>query len=215
MMTDVMTTMKADVQDYICKILFMGNMPHHKKKTRSEKGDSIKRIIQVDKARANASRVSKLWHKHFRDWLNTEIEAEAQLCWSRSIKMSITMCNYFDFSFRSERAQYSLWIKDKPLIVADFECRESNRKNKKGLPEVVAKYGILAKYRHMHGVKKTIAKEQGKKWKKKIIDVPKEVFLLLNSSPEDKDKQRVWKDTMMMEMMDWFGEQHAGMRAKF
>ena len=68
----------------------------------------------------------------------------------------------------------------------------------------------------MHGVKKTIAKKQAKQIKKKIIGVPNEAFLLLNNrSPEEKAKLSVWKNTMRNELLEWFGEQHARMRAAF
>ena len=212
--------MIPDVQDLVCQILFMGNLPQRMQKNWShfENGDSHSLIIQVDKTRVKGSRVCKLWHKHFRAWLDKEIEAEAKRSWVRCIKMAMTMCNYVDFSFDfgDERAQYSLWIKDEPLIVVDFKCREGKGKNKKGLCEVVAKYGILAKYRHMHGVKKTIAKKQAKQIKKKIIGVPNEAFLLLNNrSPEEKAKLSVWRNTMRNELLEWFGEQHARMRAAF
>jgi len=215
--------MIPDVQDFICKILFKGYVPGY---TRQDwmhfNGNGQVLTLRVDHNRAKASRVSKLWHKHFREWLEKETEAEAQHSWCRGINIGLQMAHIVDVDFHMyadehpEYAQYSLWLNKEPLVAVHFGLRPGKGKKKKGVCELVAHYSLLAEYRRMRGVGNTAAKKQAKKWKKKIIGVPDEVFVYPDTrTSEQKETLRDWNETIKNELLDWFQEQHERMRAKF
>jgi hypothetical protein len=215
--------MIRDVQDFVCQILFKGYVPGY---TRDDwmncNGNGQVLKLRVDHNRAKASRVSKLWHKHFREWLEKETEAEAQRSWCRGINIGLQMADFVDVDFHlyndeyAEFAQYSLWLNKKPLVAVGVELRPGKGKKKKGVCELVLLYSLQAEYRRMRGVKKTAAKKQGKEWKKRIFGVADEVFVHPEQrTPEQVQTLAVWKNTIRNDMLDWCREQHAGMRAKF
>lgn len=210
-----------DVQDLLSKILFSGRVPGYDRHNWFDfNGNSSYRTLQVDKTRANASRVSKVWHINFRAWIEEQMEVEARRSWVRSIDLGLKMCNFvsldqFDYHDK-ETVGYTVFFKKEPLFSIHFICREGKGKKKKGLSEVVAVYGLLSEYRRMHGVKKTAAKKQENKTKKKIIGVPDQAYLNPHSrSAKDSDELAVWTLAMKEELLDWFGEQHARMVKAF
>lgn len=215
--------MIPDVQDFICKILFTGFVPGYIRFDWMHfNGNGQVLTLRVDHNRAKASRVSKLWHKHFREWLEKETEAEAQHSWDRGINIGLQLADFVDVDFHlyadknAEFAQYSLWLNKEPLVAVGVELRPGKGKKKKGVCELVFLYSLQAEYRRMRGVGKTAAKIQGKKWKKRIVGVADEVFVHPEQrTPEQVQTLAVWKNTMMNEMLDWCREQHERMRAKF
>lgn len=215
-----MIYMIDDVQDFICKTLFNGLIPSLRGTDWfSCDGNGTTLTLRVDKNRVHASRVSKRWHKHFREWLEKETEAEARRSWCLGINLGLDLCNFVhhDFAFYdNNEAQYSVWLNEESLVFTHFVCRPGNGKNKKGFCELVVVYGLEAKYRRMRGVAKTAAKKQAKKIKKKIIGVPQEVFVLPDTrTPEQKATLLVWNKAMKNELLDWFSQQHTHMHKVF
>jgi len=212
--------MIRDVQDLVCQIMFKGYLPQYTRQdwmNYRHNGQCL--TLFVEKDSAIASRVSKLWHKHFRAWLEKETEAEAQHSWVRSINIGLQLADFVDVDFHmyvDEHAGYSLWLNTEPLVAVDVVLRPGKGKKKKGVCELVFTYGLLAEYRRMRGVGKTAANKQEKKCKKKIVGVTDEVFVHPDHrTPQQNQTIGVWNNTIKNEMLDWFREQHARMRAKF
>jgi hypothetical protein len=179
-------------------------------------------MLRVDEKRVHASRVCKRWHKHFREWLLKETEAEARRSWCLGIGLGLDLCNFVDVDFAlydnndNKDDQFSVWLNKEPLVAMQFVCRPGKGKNKKGECELVIHYSLLAEYRRMRGVAKTVAKKQAKKIKKKIIGVPQEVFVLPKTrTPEQKATLLVWKKAMQNELLDWLKQQHTHMHKVF
>lgn len=211
-------TMMKDVQEVVCRLVFVGGVPGSTRNNwlHFENGVSTAWQLLVDYTRANAGRVSKLWHTHFRAWLEKEMEVEARKAWVAGVKMGLDMCDFIDLDdylyHDDKRAQYSVWLKNESLFGAEFICREGKGKKKKGLCEIVVLYAVCSEYRRMHGVAKTAAKKQAKKIKKKIIGVPATAFV----NPHGRSMQQsvelaVWQLTTRTDLLAWFAEQHTRM----
>jgi hypothetical protein len=213
--------MIGDMQDIVCQTLFNGWIPGktHRNWFKSE-GNATTLMLRVDEKRVHASRVCKRWHKHFREWLMKETEAEARRSLCLGIDLGLDLCNFVHFDFAlygdNKDAKYSISLNNEPLVNMEFVCRPGKGKNKKGQCELVVYYSLLAEYRRMRGVAKTVAKKQAKKIKKKIIGVPQEVFVLPKTrTPEQKATLLVWKKAMQNELLDWLKQQHTHMHKVF
>jgi hypothetical protein len=212
--------MITDLQDVVCKTLFNGLIPGS---TRTDwfsfDGNGTTITLRVDKNRVHASRVSKRWHKHFREWLVKETEAEARRSWCLGINLGLDLCNFVPVDFDLDniaQVQYSVWLNKEPLVAVHFVCRPGKGKNKKGQCELVVHYSLLTEYRRMRGVAKTAAKKQAKKIKKKIIGAPQEVFVLPDTrTPEQNATLLVWNEAVKNELRDWLSQQHTHMHKVF
>jgi len=215
--------MITDFQDVVCKTLFNGLIPGSTNSDSfSFNGNGTIITLRVDKNRVHASRVSKRWHKHFREWLVKETEADARRSWCPGINLGLGLCNFVhfvpvDFDLDNiERVQYSVWLNKEPLFAVHFVCRPAKDKNKKGQCELVVHYSLLTEYRRMRGVAKTAAKKQAKKTKKKIIGAPQEVFVMPKTRTREQNATLlVWKEAVKNELLDWFSQQHTHMHKVF
>jgi hypothetical protein len=213
--------MIGDMQDIVCQIRFNGWIPGSTYTNWfSSEGNGTTLMLRVDKNRVHASRVCKRWHKHFREWLVKETEAEARRSWCLGIDLGLDLCNFVDVDFAlygdNKDAQYSISLNKERLVDMQFVCRPGKGKNKKGQCELVVYYALLAEYRRMRGVAKTAAKKQAKKIKKKVIGVPQEAFVLPETrTPEQKATLLVWNEAMQNELLDWLSQQHTHMHKVF
>jgi len=209
-----------DVQEIVCRLVFSGKLLHNSKTNwLTFEGNGGSRTLRVDKNRAKARRVCKLWHKHFIEWMKIQTEAEVRLSWSRGIDFGLDLVNVVDVNFAlfdNKQAQDSVWLKPESLVAVHFVRRECKDKKKKGLCELLVLYVLSAEYYRVRGLKKTAAKKQAKKAKKKIVSVPQEVFIDFHArSPEETAKLADWKLTMKNELLDWFLLQHTRMTRAF
>jgi hypothetical protein len=216
MATMATKAMISDVQEIICRLVFSGKLLRNSRTnwlTFEGNGEAL--TLRVDKNRAKARRVCKLWHEHFLEWMKVQTEAEVRRSWSRGIDFGLDLCNIVrtDFAlFDNIQSQDSVWLRPESLVAVHFVRRECKDKKKKGLCELLVLYVLCAEYYRVRGLKKTAAKKQAKKVKKKIVSVPQEVFIDFHArSPEDTAKLAAWKLTMKNELLDWLLLQHTRM----
>ena len=112
--------MIKDVQEILCHLIFSGKLLGWSTTNwLSFEGNGSALTLRVDRNRAKASRVCKLWHQHFLDWMKTQTDAEARRSWSRGIDLSLNLCDVVDVDFAlydNKEAQDSVWLKCESLV---------------------------------------------------------------------------------------------------
>ena len=125
-----MLAMLGDVQDIVCQAVFTGRLKWYTRDNwmglQNQSAHAL--TLLVEHGRAKASRVNRLWHAHFNEWLVKQMEVEARKAWASGVDVGLGMCNFVpleDYEYHDgQREQYSVWLKNESLLGLEFFCRE-------------------------------------------------------------------------------------------